>query len=92
MIGQARAAVHGDVAQRNRVGERAADGPHLPDAVIRFAPNAPGLIDQRPQLSGCRGVEVATTSDPLVGAVQNLTVDVVLALLGCRIPQRTGRA
>jgi hypothetical protein len=73
--------VEGHLAHGRRVGEHPTRGADLPDAVVRGAHRSPPLR-RAPQGAARRLRASPALGCPLVGAVDDLTVGVVLALVG----------
>src|SRR5262245_59582859 len=76
-----RPAVERHLAHGGGVCERPSRRAHLPDAVIRGAPLTLRVFDQLTQPFPQRFVDHAVASRPLVSAIENLAVDVMLGLL-----------
>jgi len=78
------------MAQRGRVGEGALRRPYLPDAVVGLVPLHRRRLDEAAEALPEPPADHAAPGRPLVGAIDDLAEDVVLALLGGRVAEATG--
>src|SRR5215475_12828291 len=80
-----RSAIERHLTQGDGVCERPARRAHFPDAVIGSAPLALRVFDQLAQPYPQGFIDLAVVRRPLVSAIENLAVYVVLGLLRRRV-------
>jgi hypothetical protein len=79
-----------NLAQGCGIRKGSARGPHLPNAVVGLIPLLASDLDEPCQSRPQYLVNLPSVDGPLVGAVEDFAVDVVLPLGAAALPQRTG--
>src|SRR5262245_30201314 len=79
------------MAQPRRIGEHASFVAHFPDALIGLTPCVHGGVRQRSEWRVEVPIERATTLHPLIRAVEDLAIHIVLSLVSRPVSPANGR-